>query len=78
MLVLTGILTGCGGNKAITCDEPQLYQASNKGEPIVAPDGLDDIDTRAELAIPEPSPREPRPEGSPCLERPPTYVSPNR
>ena len=78
VLTLLGILGGCGGNKAMTCDEPQRYQASQQGQRIVAPDGLDDLQPGRELAIPDPSPQAPRLEDAPCLERPPAYVSPNR
>ena len=76
-VLLSTVLGACGG-EPITCDEPQRYQASVEGAPIVAPDDLDELQANDELIIPEVSPREPRPKGSPCLERPPAYVSPNR
>jgi uncharacterized lipoprotein len=75
--LLIGSLSGCGGNKNLTCDEPQRYQASQQGERIVAPDGLDELQQGQELAIPPASQQNPRPEGAPCLERPPAYVPPN-
>lgn len=76
-IFLAGALAACGGDKPLTCDEPQRYQASVQGQRIVAPQGLDNLEASRELEIPDPSPREPRPKGSPCLELPPAYVTPN-
>lgn len=77
LLLTVAAMTGACGGTSITCDEPQVYQASNAGERIVAPEGLSDLQSIKELKIPEPSPQQPRPEGAPCLERPPVYQSPN-
>jgi hypothetical protein len=64
-------LTACGGNPEITCDEVQNYQTAKMGKRVEAPEGLDDLDPLREMPLPEASPREPRPEGSPCFDRPP-------
>jgi len=63
-------LTACGSN--LTCDDPQAYQQAMEGQRVEAPDGLDDLQVNREIQIPRASPREPRPQGSPCLELPPT------
>jgi uncharacterized lipoprotein len=72
--MLACALSACGGG-TMTCDKPQRYQSSHEGQRIVVPEGLDELETSSELAIPDASPREPRPEGSPCLELPPVYRS---
>lgn len=65
------LLGGCGGTPEIDCDEEQYYQTSKVGKRVKAPEGLDDLDPLREMPLPEASPREPRPEGSPCFDRPP-------
>lgn len=64
-------LGGCGGTLDIACDEQQYYQSAKVGKRVKAPEGLDDLDPLREMPLPEASPREPRPEGSPCFDRPP-------
>ena len=68
--LLTG-LGACGGSKDLTCDEVQYYQLAKESKPVEAPEGLDDLDPLQQMVVPEASPREPRPEGSPCFDRPP-------
>lgn len=70
------MLGACGGNKA--CTEPELYQAAVEGKRIVVPEGLSGLSESAELKIPEVSPQPPPAEGSPCLELPPAYKSPDK
>ena len=65
------LLSGCGGTIDVTCDEVQYYQAAKLGKRVEAPEGLDDLDPLREMPLPSASPREPRPEGSPCFDRPP-------
>ena len=60
----------CGSN--ITCDEPKRYESAREGVRVVAPDDLDQLEASLETPIPKASPRDPRPEGSPCLDLPPT------
>ena len=69
-------LSGCGGNKA--CTEPEPYQAAVEGKRIEVPEGLSALSESAELKIPEASPQPAPTEGSPCLELPPAYKSPDR
>lgn len=69
-LLLAG-LSACGGSKDLTCDEVQYYQLAKESKVVKAPEGLDDLDPLQEMAVPKASPREPRPEGSPCFDRPP-------
>lgn len=75
-LVVAAILGGCGG--ADTCDEPEPYQASVEGQRIDVPEGLTELQEGKELKVPDASPLPPRPEGSPCLELPPSYSKPGR
>ena len=70
MVVVTLACGACGSN--ITCDEPQLYESAREGVRVVAPDDLDQLEASRETPIPKASPRDPRPEGSPCLDLPPT------
>jgi len=76
LLLLAALTAACGGG-SLYCDEPQRYQASNPGPRIDAPDGMSDLQSYKELKIPEASPQQARPEGLPCLERPPAYQSQN-
>ena len=68
--VLTG-LSACSGSKDLTCDEVEDYQRAKESKAVEAPEGLDDLDPLRQMAVPEASPREPRPKGSPCFDRPP-------
>ena len=74
-LALSGLLLAtlgaCGGSKNLTCDKVQYYLLSEERKRVVAPEGLDDLDPLRELTLPEASPREPRPPGSECFDRPP-------
>ena len=73
-LVLLGIaMGGCGGNKTVdlSCDKPQLYQRAEEGKRIEVPEDLDPLDELREMPLPDAAPRSPRPEGSPCIDRPP-------
>ncbi|MEX2123101.1 MAG: hypothetical protein WD795_04355 [Woeseia sp.] len=71
VILMAPLLLSACGNSAV-CDEPRLYQQSELGERIEAPEGLDPLEPGREMTIPDASPRDPRPEGSPCLEFPPT------
>ena len=66
---------GCGGNVDQTCDEARLYQQAREGKRIEAPEGLSELDGLKEIPLPEASPRQPRPEGSPCLDLPPNILT---
>jgi len=71
ILLLAAGLGGCGGAIDLSCDEVQYYQRSDEGERVQSPEGLDDLDPLKEVPLPESSPRESRPPGSDCFDRPP-------
>ena len=64
-------LTACGGKGNLTCDEGP-YQSSVRMPRVEAPEDLDSLDQLQEVPLPPASPRPDRPEGSPCLDRPPS------
>lgn len=73
-MALAALVCGaCGSN--ITCDEPKAYEAAREGVRVNAPEDLDQLEASRETPIPKASPRDPRPEGSPCLDLPPTVQS---
>jgi uncharacterized lipoprotein len=69
--LLLATLSACSGSKNLTCDEVQYYQLSEEHKRVEAPEGLDELDPLREMTLPEASPREPRPPGSECFDRPP-------
>ena len=69
ILAACAAMTGCGSD--LTCDDPQRYESAQEGVRIVPPKDLDNLESSKELAVPTASPRDARPEGSPCLDRPP-------
>ncbi len=69
IIIACAMFAGCGASQ--TCDEPERYQSAREGARIEAPSDLDDLETSKEMTVPKASPREPRPEGSPCLDLPP-------
>ncbi len=76
-LIFVGSLVACGKDEVrTTCDEPQPYQAVVPGKRVVAPEGLDSLDEFKEMPIPKAS-TPPRPEGSKCIENPPSVLSGN-
>jgi hypothetical protein len=54
------------------CEEPEFYESAVGGKRIETPEDLNGLAASKELAIPDASPRPPRPPGSGCLDRPPT------
>lgn len=73
---MTLLICACGGTPA--CQKPQPYEESRLGKQIEAPEGLDPLQSSGEMAIPEPSPRPPRPADAPCLESPPSFQTGER
>lgn len=69
--LVAGVLSGACGS-SLTCDDVKAYERAREGARIEAPEGLDDLEASRELLIPRASPREPRPEGAPCLDLPPS------
>lgn len=74
LLTLAGLATGCGGDDNVvrSCEEEKAYQLASEGTKVEAPEGLDDLEEFREMPIPRATDRNPRPEGSPCIELPPT------
>ncbi len=73
--VLLGSLMACRGPTVrTTCDEPQAYQSVVGGKRIVVPDDLDPLDDFKEMPIPK-AETPPRPEGSKCIESPPSVLT---
>ncbi len=69
-ITLVSGLAACGGDD-LTCDEGP-YQTAVRAQRVQAPSDLDSLEQLKEMPLPAASPRAPRPEGSPCLENPPT------
>lgn len=70
LLLATG-LSACGKDIDLTCDDVRTYQLAAEGRRVQAPEGLDDLDPRKEMPLPEASPQAERPAGSSCIDRPP-------
>ena len=64
-------LAACGGTGDLTCDDVRIYQLAEEGKRVESPEDLDDLDPLKEAPLPEASPREARPAGSACVDRPP-------
>ena len=75
LLVLLWAVSACGGNEHKSCDEVRSYQLAAEGKRIESPDDLNDLDSLREMPLPEANPRPPRPEGSPCLDLPPSVLT---
>lgn len=71
-LIGAALIAGACGSSNV-CEEPKHYERSQPGKRIEVPQGLDSLNSAREMTIPEPSPRDPRPEGARCLELPPSY-----
>jgi uncharacterized lipoprotein len=73
------LLGGCkslfgGGN---SCNKQQVYEEATALPALQVPAGLDGMDTRGALKIPElREPPVPRTPDSPCLDKPPVLVMP--
>ena len=70
-----GRKSACGGNDNRSCDDIRRYQLAAEGKKIETPDDLDDLDPLREMPLPEASPQPERPEGSPCIDLPPSILS---
>ena len=75
MPILAGLLLGACGGASSVCEKPKLYQQSQLGKRIEAPEGLDPLQPSREMTIPDASPRDPRPANAPCLELPPSFAT---
>jgi hypothetical protein len=72
-LALAVSLAACGGTPELTCDEGS-YKSAVRAPRVQAPEDLDNLEPAREMPLPTASPRDPRPEGSPCIELPPTVI----
>jgi len=75
LLVLLWAISACGGSELKSCDEVRRYQLAEAGKRIETPDDLDDLEQLREMPLPKASPRPERPEGSPCLDLPPSVLA---
>lgn len=74
-LILLSGLSACNrGGTLDTCDEPEPYQLVVEGKHIEVPEGLDSLDEFKEVPIPR-ADSPPRPEGSKCIDYPPSIQS---
>jgi uncharacterized lipoprotein len=74
VLCIFACVAGCGGDNR-TCNDPSPYKFAVEGKRVDVPDDLNNVEARNEMPLPEISPRQPRPEGSPCLDLPPEILS---
>lgn len=79
LLVSTVMLAGvaaCGGTDTQqSCDDVRRYQLAEEGPRLSTPDDLDDLEPLREMPLPQANPRPPRPEGSPCIDLPPSILT---
>lgn len=73
VLFVLGVFAGLSacGKPSLTCDEPSPYQLAAEGKRMQAPDDLDTPESIKAIPLPDASPTNPRPAGSPCLDLPP-------
>ena len=80
MAALAGSMVLAGGCKRLVggnCNKPQAYAAAEQLPPLRIPAGLDGLDTRAAMKIPELNePEAPRGPKDPCLDAPPPASAP--
>jgi uncharacterized lipoprotein len=77
-LACLALLSGCSWFGSKSCHKPQVYEEARTAPPLRIPEGMDGIDTRGALKIPElkePEPLRPA-ENAPCLDEPPALVPP--
>ena len=74
LAVLAGV-AACNSNPTQkSCDEVRRYQLAEEGQRLTTPDDLDELEPLREIPLPQASPRPPRPEGSPCIDLPPSIL----
>ena len=72
-LALVASLGACGGSADLTCEEGS-YKRAVRGPRVQAPEDLDNLQPNREMPVPTASPRDPLPEGAPCIELPPAVI----
>lgn len=71
------LLGGCSLFGSKSCHKPQVYEEAQTVAPLRIPVGLDPMDTRGALKIPDlTEPEAPRAKDGPCLDEPPPLVVP--
>lgn len=76
LLISLWAISACGSsNEFKSCDEVKRYQLAAEGKRIETPTDLDDLEPLREMPLPKASPRPERPEGSPCLDLPPSALA---
>jgi uncharacterized lipoprotein len=76
LLISLWAISACGSsNEFKSCDEVKRYQLAAEGKRIETPDDLDDLEPLREMPLPKASPRPERPDGSPCLDLPPSVLT---
>ena len=74
-LFLLASLGACGSDEIrVTCDEPQPYQSVVAGKRIEVPEDLAALDEFKEMPVSN-AESPPRPEGSVCIENPPSILT---
>lgn len=70
-------LSACFGNKNLSykCDESKRYQEVTAGKRVEPPEGLDPLNEFVEMPIPKPENAPVRPQGSRCIELPPSVLT---
>ena len=72
------LLPACKSWRIEDCKKPQLYEQSQSVPALRVPVGLDPLNNRGALQIPElRSPEKPRSASDPCLDVPPKYSNAN-
>lgn len=70
------VLPGCKRLFGSNCNKPQVYAQAQSQPPLRIPVGLDGLDTRAAMKIPELNePEAPRGRDDACLEEPPALTT---
>jgi uncharacterized lipoprotein len=77
-LASLALLGSCSWFSSKSCHKAQVYEEAKSVPPLRIPVGLDGIDTRGALKIPDlKEPEAPPPaEDAPCLDEPPALVAP--
>jgi uncharacterized lipoprotein len=77
-LACLALLSSCSWFHSKSCHKTQVYEEAKSVPPLRIPVGLDGIDTRGALKIPELNEPEPPPPAvdAPCLDEPPVLVVP--
>jgi len=72
-LTIAVAMSACGGRetKEVDCSANLKYQNRVEGKPVVAPEGLDQLNVLAEMPIPRADPSAPKMADGVCHDEPP-------